>query len=248
MNKLDLLLNRLSSQPQPVQVAVLVGLAIVGADTLTLIFYSIFFYDRLMLDLALTTLIVIIVGVPIASLFVRQHGRIVVMAEELRRLSDLDDLTDLLNRRAFYREASRHRRDGPESSTLLFIDCDHFKKINDTSGHEAGDRVLRSVAHVIKAVVGTDGVASRIGGEEFAVLLSPSSPEAGVAVAETIRRSVMEQTFFAGSERVTVSIGVAHQDGGATFESMLRIADERLYVAKQRGRNVVVATNVAEAA
>lgn len=248
MNKLDLLLNRLSRQPQWVQVAVLVGLAIIGADTLTLIFFSIFFYDRLLLDLALTTLIVIIVGVPIASLFVRQHARIVVMAEDLRRLSDLDDLTDLLNRRAFYREASRRRAHAGVGSSLLFIDCDHFKKINDTLGHEAGDRVLRSVAHVIKAVVGDSGVSSRIGGEEFAVLLSPSSAEAGAAVAEAIRRKVMEQTYFAVSERVTVSIGVAYQNDGASFESMLRVADERLYVAKQRGRNVVVSADHAEAA
>jgi diguanylate cyclase (GGDEF)-like protein len=248
MNKLDLLLNRLSRQPQGMQVAVLVGLAIGGADTLTLMFYSVFFYDRLLLDLALTTLIVIIVGVPIASLFVRQHARIVKMAEELRRLSDLDDLTELLNRRAFYREASRHRAEAGAGSTLLFIDCDHFKRINDTRGHEAGDHVLRSVAHVIRSVVGSNGLTSRIGGEEFAVLLFTSTQDAGVSVAESIRRRVMEKTSFAGTERVTVSIGVAHQNDGAPFESMLRIADERLYVAKQRGRNIVVAEDRAAAA
>ncbi|HEY8580147.1 MAG TPA: GGDEF domain-containing protein [Beijerinckiaceae bacterium] len=249
MHQVDRLLNALSRQPQRIQVLTLVGIAIVAADALTLLFYSIFFYDRLLLDLALTTLIVVIVGVPLASLFVRQHARIVRMAEDLQRLSDRDGLTDLLNRRAFHREAAlRVAAPGAGGATLLFIDCDHFKAINDTLGHAAGDRVLRAVAQVIRAAVGDRGLSSRMGGEEFGVLLIDTPLRSGLAVAETIRRGVADLPRLASGAHVTVSIGAAAHEDGQPFERTFRAADERLYQAKLRGRDQVVGFDRPEAA
>jgi two-component system cell cycle response regulator len=155
-----------------------------------------------------------------------------------------DGLTGLYNRR--YMEShlasllSQARPDRPLS--LMIIDIDHFKPINDTHGHAVGDEVLREFAGRIgRSIRGID-LAARYGGEEFVVIMPDTQLSAAASVAERLRLAIAEETFristHAAGLRVTASIGVAGPGGGA--DAMLKRADEALYEAKRSGRNRVV--------
>ncbi|WP_028208922.1 GGDEF domain-containing protein [Paraburkholderia nodosa] len=167
--------------------------------------------------------------------------------DRLEHLAATDPLTGAANRRQFIErveaEIERARRGGAPFS-LLALDLDHFKAINDAYGHQAGDTVLREfVQKCIEAIRPYDGVA-RVGGEEFMVLLPRAGLDAALATGERIRSMIASSVFGAGSGRcgeVTVSVG-ASQFGrdGDTIDTILRAADERLYRAKHLGRNRVV--------
>lgn len=170
----------------------------------------------------------------------------------LERLSSEDALTGLANRRAFdlrlAEEWARARRDG-QPLALMMIDVDFFKRYNDRYGHPAGDACLQQVSDVFKAQLRRAGeFVARMGGEEFAVLLPGVGTAAAVQLAERMRRAVAAAAIeHAGSDaaaHVTVSIGTAalHPDGGLQPPALLREADAALYLAKQRGRNQVVAS------
>ncbi|MCA9797814.1 MAG: GGDEF domain-containing protein, partial [Candidatus Eremiobacteraeota bacterium] len=162
--------------------------AIAGADTLTLIFYGIFFADRLVLDLVLTTVIVIVVGFPPAYFFISQQVRLAVLAAKLDRIARTDGLTGLSNRMAFFEEAQALIDDSlAPAGSLLFIDADHFKSINDTFGHATGDSVLRELGAIIRSCIRGGDLAARIGGEEFAMFLTGADRNEAKQVAERIR-------------------------------------------------------------
>jgi len=165
--------------------------------------------------------------------------------EHAERLATTDGLTGLLNRRtlntllaARVREAQRYRR----PLSLLLLDVDHFKKVNDTHGHPAGDAVLRGVAAVARAQARDTDLVARYGGEELAVVLPETDAAGARAIAERLRAAV-EGTSHAteqGALRVTVSVGVATWPGGGqTPDELLTTADRALYRAKQTGRNRV---------
>ncbi len=168
----------------------------------------------------------------------RQDSRLRV---ELRRLSVTDDLTGLPNRRSFRaslaRELSRSAR-SRRPTCLLMLDLDHFKRVNDTFGHGAGDRVLASFAELLAARMHRSGidVAARVGGEEFAVILPETDEAGGEFVAERLRIDVMAH---AADMLTTVSIGVAVSHDGDESDSLLRAVDRALYAAKAQGRNCV---------
>jgi diguanylate cyclase len=126
---------------------------------------------------------------------------------------------------------------------VLALDLDHFKRVNDTYGHSAGDRVLCQVAEVLRSEVRGDDEAFRLGGEEMLVLLTHCDLEGALRTADRIRARIERLVVTAGGQRisVTVSIGVALWGGGSSFETAQDSADEALYVAKERGRNRCVA-------
>ncbi|WP_156927224.1 GGDEF domain-containing protein [Azospirillum halopraeferens] len=168
------------------------------------------------------------------------------LQEELRRLAVTDPLTGLHNRRHLMEigaaEADRARRYGQPLS-LLIIDLDHFKTINDRYGHAFGDRALRTVAEACRALVRGVDVVARLGGEEFVVVL-PQTDAAGAAdLAERLRRAIEGVALpvgDGGAVRLTASIGVAALAGVAGgFEDLLLAADRALYRAKGEGRNRV---------
>ncbi len=181
------------------------------------------------------------------ALLAAQHWQTLAEAlkRELHSVSELvrvDSLTGLHNRRAFDehlpREVARSQRLG-EPFCLLMIDIDHFKRLNDTYGHPAGDAVLRSVARAIAGCTRPSDLVARYGGEEFAVVLSGIDSGQALAVAERIRRQVaLAET---GLHRVTVSVGVAQYQpsAGDDAELLLSRADQALYAAKHGGRNRV---------
>lgn len=174
---------------------------------------------------------------------------------ELRRMAYRDPLTDVFNRRAFLdllqRSTSLARRRGAVVP-LLLADLDHFKSINDTHGHQQGDRVLCHFVAVAQSVLRTEDVIGRIGGEEFAIFLPSTTLREAQDVAERLRRAV-ESAPVAGSAQapvgLTVSIGVAHCEQVGDLEQALRQADLAMYEAKRLGRNrVCMAAAAAEAA
>lgn len=176
----------------------------------------------------------------------RANGELQVKQRDLERLTRLDGLTGLFNRRTFVelsrQELMRGQRQGSATAILLF-DLDHFKRINDTWGHPAGDAVLRNVATIAaRAVRGTD-LVGRLGGEEFIVLLPSTSMEAARKLAEKIR-SLLQATPTAWEGRTitaTASIGVAATTAAQKrdFDNLYHEADKALYLAKTRGRNRV---------
>jgi diguanylate cyclase (GGDEF)-like protein len=153
-----------------------------------------------------------------------------------------DSLTDLLNRRAFdqhlehaVNQWERHHR----SFVLILGDLDYFKLINDRFGHLVGDQVLKAVAQRISSSLRRSDLAFRIGGEEFAIILTESSLHAGAEVAEKIRRRIDEQPVTLDSGQnvfPTVSFGLGVPDGTDSAALFARV-DQALYVAKRKGRN-----------
>jgi diguanylate cyclase (GGDEF)-like protein len=165
--------------------------------------------------------------------------------EEIYRLMTVDGLTELHNKRYFNeaieREASRARRYQRTFSLVLF-DIDHFKHINDTYGHLAGDAVLRQLGALVRNRVRSDDVPSRTGGEEFAVILPEVSRDGALQLAEKLRGAVEASVFkFEGTQMpVTISMGVAEWAPAiADPQELVKVADERLYEAKRTGRNRV---------
>lgn len=158
---------------------------------------------------------------------------------QLARLATIDGLTGLRNRRwlddAFARQIARAAGTG-QAASLLMVDVDHFKRLNDAHGHRVGDRVLRQVAHTLASGIRPVDLLARYGGEEFAVLLPGLALETAMAVAERLREAV-EEDRIEGVPRATVSIGVATLRDGEPLAGLLERADAALYRAKQSGRN-----------
>jgi diguanylate cyclase (GGDEF)-like protein len=168
----------------------------------------------------------------------REDGR---LRGELRRLAVTDDLTGLANRRSFrsslLNELARSART-QRPLCLLMLDLDHFKRVNDTFGHGAGDVVLATMGALLSKGMHRSGVdvAARVGGEEFAVILPETDETGGEFAAERVRIEVMSR---AADILTTVSIGVAVSHAGDDPDSLLRAADKALYTAKALGRNCV---------
>lgn len=164
--------------------------------------------------------------------------------EELRRLSEIDPLTGLLNRRGmlerFGGEIARQARQGGAMGILL-LDLDHFKDINDTYGHAAGDLALCETARILQSMKRPYDHASRWGGEEFLVLM-PDCPKADLlGIAERIREKIAALRIQAGANTFgfTVSIGAYRPGTPQTLDTMLQKVDGALYAAKDGGRNCV---------
>jgi diguanylate cyclase (GGDEF)-like protein len=153
-----------------------------------------------------------------------------------------DPLTGLRNRRELERVLGLHESKQPPIATLIYADLDHFKKLNDTLGHAAGDGALRHVARILENAVRDKDLVARIGGEEFAIWMPHTPIESGLEVAERIRATVESVAWRWGGEAypLTISCGVAgYPDSVSTVENLRIIADAALYCAKQGGRNRV---------
>ena len=162
------------------------------------------------------------------------------------QLATTDGLTGLYNHRYFQdrltekmEEARRH----PTRHTLIMVDIDHFKKVNDTYGHPVGDVVLREIARLLRDSIRNVDIAARYGGEEFVLLLVHTPPDGALKLAERIRKQASKLTFKAeeGSFRITISMGIAtFPDDARSKQTFIERADHALYHAKETGRNRVV--------
>lgn len=222
---------------------VLLGLMIV-LHPLPLAFVPLTWQAAILLPTLATLLIASVLGALVLGKLVEREERLIAQERRLADDATRDPLTGLLNRRGFEQEYFLFRTARPDDTVaVLLLDVDHFKAVNDTHGHDAGDLVLRSIAGTLSAGLPSEGRASRHGGEEFAVLV-PGLPAAEVTrVAEEIRRAVAETPVAirpAQSLSVTLSIGIGLcQDGRTALQDILGQADRALYRAKNAGRNRV---------
>ena len=166
--------------------------------------------------------------------------------EEYKRLATIDAITGLSNRRAFDARLTDIYRDTQSDAqhALLVADIDHFKRFNDTYGHQVGDRVLSVVANVMKSALGDEVFVARTGGEEFAIVLSDTNQEIATGVADRIRL-VIEKTalknHYEGLDcgRITITFGLCMAHYARNPEELYSNADMALYAAKNNGRNQI---------
>lgn len=193
--------------------------------------------------IASATILPIVLGVPLFFYMSMRLRGLAISNLRLGLIARTDSLTSCLNRGAFtskvtlaLAQSERHT-----SGAMLMIDADNFNAINDLYGHEAGDEALTTIARAIRSVLRAGDLVGRLGGEEFGVYLPQVDQKGAEAIAERVRRSV-NLAVFAPDERqrsLSVSIGGVTFEGPASFSELFRIADQRLYAAKQMGRNRV---------
>lgn len=196
------------------------------------------------------TVLPVLLGLPLFFyMSVRVRG-LAITNLRLGLVARTDSLTACLNRGAFTSKVGALLSHRPDASTgaLLMIDADNFKAINDLFGHDAGDEALTIIARSIRTILRAGDLVGRMGGEEFGVYLPDVDQRSAEAVAERIRRSVNLAVFAPdGQQRsLSVSIGGVAFEGPASFSELFRIADQRLYGAKQTGRNRVTVVHVAD--
>jgi len=166
--------------------------------------------------------------------------------DKIKRVSDTDELTGLYNMRAFTMVLSRNFKQAMRYShklSIVMLDCDNLKQVNDTHGHESGNRLLQHVARTIRSELRGSDVLARYGGDEFIALLPETDAGGAREMGERIRRSIeMSRLDVHGTDVIsTVSIGIASfPDDGGSLEMIMEKADKAMYYAKERGRNRVV--------
>jgi diguanylate cyclase (GGDEF)-like protein len=172
--------------------------------------------------------------------------------DKIKRVSDTDELTGLYNMRAFAAVLSRNFKQAMRYShplSVVMIDCDNLKQVNDTHGHESGNRLLQHVARGVRSELRGSDVLARYGGDEFVALLPETGGRGAREMGERIRRSIeMSRLDVHGTDvRSTVSIGIAsYPDDGGSLEMIMEKADKAMYLAKQGGRNRVVIASEGE--
>src|SRR6266513_3109063 len=191
-------------------------------------------------------LVVITAALTLGKLTTMFSADIRYVLQRAKLLSELDELTALYNTRGFaiaadrlFGQALRYAR----PASMLMIDLDNLKSVNDSHGHEAGNRLLRHTANAMRAELRYTDLPARYGGDEFIVLLPETPPRGALDVAERIRKAVAEKPLDmdAGKIASSVSIGVAcFPEDGRTLDALATRADRALYEAKQKGRNCVV--------
>lgn len=193
-----------------------------------------------------------LVGLAISLLMLGGLWGLRLLFAELRRqeaalqtLAATDELTGLANRRSMVQRIQHELERGernPRPTTLLMLDLDHFKGVNDTYGHAAGDAVLRALADLCRSLLRRIDTAGRWGGEEFMVLLPETDGDEALAAAERLRQQLAELAIRVDGQalNVTMSVGVATSGPGTTLDEAVARADQALYEAKNTGRNRVV--------
>ncbi|WP_018148185.1 GGDEF domain-containing protein [Henriciella marina] len=196
----------------------------------------------------IATLVPTFVSFPVAVILQRERLKLahaLMQLEdvhaELARSARTDALTLLLNREAFLSDVEQLKEKGVRGS-MLMIDVDHFKTINDTWGHAAGDEALKLVSEAIRSAVRKQDVVGRLGGEEFGVFVNDDNPVTGRDIAERVCLSISGIKFFPRSgiaRRITASVGLATSNLARDTDQMMGYADRSLYEAKNSGRNQV---------
>ncbi len=191
-------------------------------------------------------LILITIGISFVVLMYRQYR----IRQKLIRLSRTDALTSLVNRKTlFYLGEQLHKKNVAQSLvySVVYFDCDHFKKINDEYGHQMGDKVLQTITKLGQEVIRTRDIFARLGGEEFTLVLPDEDLSKAKAVAEHLRAKIADYDFSALGIKsgVTASFGVASLSGCniKSFDQLINLADAAMFKAKKLGRNKVICSN-----
>ncbi|MCK0713545.1 GGDEF domain-containing protein [Chromohalobacter sarecensis] len=194
-------------------------------------------------DIRLTNLVMVFLI--LGLILWRLHAITERCEHHFRRDATYDYLTKVLNRRAIFHEAEmlwQQERD----FTLLLLDADHFKQVNDTHGHTAGDEVLRHLAYIVRGALREDDRLGRVGGEEFLIVFPDSTREEVLSVASRIRRCLADQPCQLETLTlpVTFSMGMAAAKEVTSLQALIDMADRRLYRAKSAGRDQLVMSDL----
>ncbi|MGB9553990.1 MAG: sensor domain-containing diguanylate cyclase, partial [bacterium] len=168
----------------------------------------------------------------------------------IKKIMNTDPLTGLTNRRSFRKMLQKHMafaRRHRLPLSLIMIDIDHFKAINDNFGHNVGDQILKKLARILRQSCRIEDIVARFGGEEFVVLLSKTDAPSASSWAERVRTKIKKTRMVNMNQKVTASFGIAEFLSSDTEESLIKRADEALYEAKRRGRNCWVVAQVVNA-
>ena len=229
--------------------AIVTVIAVIATQTISYTVRAIVGMPADLITLLMATFIPIAITMPIALFVFRQtakldraHAALIVANEALARKASRDQMTGLLNRESFLSQIDVSRL-SPAGGTLLIIDADHFKRINDRFGHPTGDDALLRISAAITASVRKGDIVGRIGGEEFGAFLIGADRQEATRVAQRLRGAVEIVEFVvADGEQVplTVSIGGAIAKHEPALGDLMRQADGCLYEAKRAGRNRVI--------
>lgn len=169
------------------------------------------------------------------------HAR--VAGQKFYAQATIDDLTSVFNRRHFVEVVRDHLRWRGSNFSLLLLDIDDFKSINDVHGHLSGDQVLIVFSSLLNKVYAGRGIVGRVGGEEFAVFLNGISESDSLEIAERLRKMIEDSEIYLNGEKqisVTASAGIVYAGrSGVTFEEMFQLADKALYISKNSGKNMI---------
>ena len=219
--------------------------ALLFAELLVFAIYSQLEPENLARRLSLSAIITCVVSFPIGFYIQRQKQQLIALSKKLAITASTDQLSGLLNRASYLHSVEEKLttpKSGPTAGCFLFIDIDHFKKLNDRFGHAVGDSAIRKVAKIIFQHVDEDLGAGRLGGEEFGLFLPNANKKKAISVAENIRRKVRKLSFHdeRGELRLSVSIGCTMHMAGQSLTQLVSAADHCMYQAKQNGRNQIV--------
>lgn len=233
---------------------------VVSAITLICIFASLLITYSILVITGSEKLLIIFVIATVAPLIIAPITswtiiglmiKVQALEEAHRRQVTYDDLTGLLTRRAFLNQSEtqlKHCVESGQAFSLALLDLDNFKRINDLHGHGGGDEALMAFAGILKAEIRASDIAGRLGGEEFAIVLPNSSVSDAKRVLERIRLTTQETEteYFDGAITYTVSAGLSEikEESIASLSGLIKEADDALYQAKARGRNLVVVSEV----
>lgn len=187
-------------------------------------------------------IIPLVVALPTAYLMGTMGHKLSKVQTTLRRLAETDELTGLTNRRSFFAQASDQLDEAAASESpisLLVIDADYFKQLNDTYGHATGDAALKFISEKLEASIRRSDLACRLGGEEFAILLPGVYEDQALPMAERILSRISAQPMVHDSKiiEMSVSCGIADTSVSYDMTALFKAADDALYAAKDAGRN-----------
>ncbi|MBX3577129.1 MAG: GGDEF domain-containing protein [Rhizobiaceae bacterium] len=235
---------RLTQRATLARIAMLYLVVMAGVEAIVIAYYGNAGWERLGFELAMSAVIVTLVGLPVIAYVAVQHAALKALSERLAHLSAIDQMTGLLNRQTFLDRLDLllFENRGAGAGVFAYIDGDHFKSINDRFGHAVGDKVILLIAQHIRQVARRDDLAARLGGEEFGVFFKDASLDAASVVADRLRRDIELSGLMLGIPGFTISVSIglaAHRASEGALNTM-READRSLYEAKHAGRNAVV--------
>lgn len=227
------------------RVAIIYVVVIIAVEMLIVLYYRNFGWERLRVEMTISSTITTIVCIPVAYYVMAQYEKLQLMAAELAHLASVDRMTDLLNRQTFIeRLDALVAATSPTASAGVFayIDADYFKALNDRFGHAIGDRVIILLAAQIKEAAREGDLVARLGGEEFALFMRGTNLTRATQVADRLRRDVELSGIKLGvvGLSLSVSIGLALHRPGTSALTAMQEADRNMYAAKDGGRNAVV--------
>ena len=187
----------------------------------------------------------ILVSLPVCYYMARIAQQLSLAHSSLRHLADTDELTGLINRRSFFAKAAHELREAESIEnplSLLVIDADFFKQLNDTYGHATGDAALQFITEKLQNCVRKSDLVCRLGGEEFAILLPNMDEDAASKLADRILKKISSQPMVFDNKIIEMSVSCGIADSAVSYEmtTLFKAADDALYAAKEAGRNQTV--------